>query len=195
MDVPKPRAGVEQLAHYRQLVTLPDGLRVCLRPLVPQDKDALVALFTSLSPDDLQYFRGDVTDASVAARWADEVDYSKVFPVVAVVGDHLVGNCTLYLGSGFTRHSAEIRVFLVKEFRRRGIGSVMIKAQIEIARKIGLHQLMAEIVESRPQVVHAFEHLGFERQAVLRDQFMTPDGDTLDSILMIKYLKRAAEDF
>jgi len=195
MDVPKPKAGVEQLAHYRQLVTLPDGLRVCLRPLVPQDKDALVAFFKSLSPDDLQYFRSNVADASVVAGWAEEVDYSKVFPLVAVLGDHLVGNSTLHLGSGFTRHIAEIRVFLVKEFRRRGIGSAMIKAQIEVARKIGLHQLVAEIVESRPQVVHAFEHLGFERQAVLRDQFMTPDGDTLDSIVMIKYLKRAAEDF
>jgi RimJ/RimL family protein N-acetyltransferase len=195
MDAPKPRTGVEHLAHYRQLVTLPDGLRVCVRPLVPQDKDALVALFKSLSSDELQYFRSSVVDASVVAGWAEEVDYSKVFPLVAVVGDHLVGNSTLHLGSGFTRHIAEIRVFLVKEFRRRGIGSAMIKAQIEVARKIGLHQLVAEIVESRPQVVHAFEHLGFERQAVLRDQFMTPDGDTLDSIVMIKYLKRAAEDF
>jgi L-amino acid N-acyltransferase YncA len=195
MDVPKPRTGIEHLAHYRQLVTLPDGLRVCLRPLVPQDKEAVVALFNSLSPDDLQYFRSSVVDASVAAGWAEDVDYSKVFPLVAVVGDHLVGNSTLHLGSGFTRHIAEIRVFLIKEFRRRGLGSAMIKAQIEVARKIGLHQLAADIVESRPQVVHAFEHLGFERQAVLRDQFMTPDGDTLDLILMVKYLKRTAEDF
>ncbi len=195
MDASKPRTGVEHLAHYRQLVTLPDGLRVCLRPLVPQDKEALVALFKSLSPEDLQYFRSNVADASVVAGWAEGVDYSKVFPLVGVVGDHLVGNSTLHLGSGFTRHVAEIRVFLMKEFRRRGIGSAMIKAQIEVARKLGLHQLMAEIVESRPQVVHAFEHLGFERQAVLRDLFMTPDGDTLDLIVMVKYLKRTAEDF
>jgi RimJ/RimL family protein N-acetyltransferase len=195
MDVEKPRTGVENLVHYRQLVTLPDGLRVCLRPLIPQDKDALVALFASLSPDDIRYFRSNVVDAPVVESWAEGVDYSKVFPLIAVVGDNLVGNCTLHLGSGFTRHLAEIRVFLVKDFRRRGLGSAMIKAQIEVARKIGLHQLIAEIVESRPQVVHAFEHLGFERQAVLRDQFMTPDGDTLDLIVMAKYLKRTAEDF
>jgi RimJ/RimL family protein N-acetyltransferase len=195
MDAQKPRIGSESLAHYRQLVTLTDGLRVCLRPLIPQDKDALVGLFKSLGPDDLEYFRSNVADASVVASWAEEVDYSKVFPLVAVVGDHLVGNSTLHLGSEFTRHIAEIRVFLVKEFRRRGLGSAMIRAQIEVARKMGLHQLVAEIVESRLQVVHAFEHLGFERQAVLRDQFMTPDGDTLDLIVMVKYLKRTAEDF
>ena len=39
---------VEQLTSYRHLVTLPDGLRVLLRPLVPKDRDALVALFSGL---------------------------------------------------------------------------------------------------------------------------------------------------
>ncbi len=195
MEMPRVKAGAEQLAHYRQLVTLRDGLRVCLRPLVPEDRDALVALFKSLSADDLKYFRSNVADPNVVAAWAEEVDYSRVFPLVAVIGDQLVGNSTLHMGSGFTRHIAEIRVFLAKEFRRRGIGTAMLKTQIEIARKLGLHQLVAEIVESRPQVVHAFEHLGFERQAVLRDHFMTSEGDTLDLIIMVKYLKRAAEDF
>ncbi len=30
----------DQLTNYRHLVTLPDGLRVLLRPLVPKDRDA-----------------------------------------------------------------------------------------------------------------------------------------------------------
>jgi RimJ/RimL family protein N-acetyltransferase len=195
MDSARPASGVEQLGHFRQLVTLPDGLRVCLRPLVSGDRDALVTLFKSLSADDLQYFRSDVTDSAVVARWADEVDYHRVFPLIAVVGDQLVGTCTLHLGGGPTRHLAEIRVFLAKESRRRGIGTALLKAQIEIARKLGLQQIIAEIVESRPQVAHAFEHLGFQRECTLRDHFMTPGGETLDLIVMIKYLKHAAEEF
>ena len=43
----------------------------------------------------------------------------------------------------------------------------MIKGQLEVARKLGLHQVIAEVVESRPQVIHAFERLGFEHQFVL----------------------------
>jgi RimJ/RimL family protein N-acetyltransferase len=195
MDPVRHTSGVEQLSHYRQLVTLPDGLRVCLRPLVSADRDGLVVLFKSLSADDLQYFRSDVADPAVVARWTEAVDYTRVFPLIAVVGDQLVGNCTLHLGSGPTRHLAEIRVFLAKEFRRRGIGTAMLKAQIEIARKLGLQQLLAEIVESRPQVAHAFEHLGFQRECVLRDHFMTPNGETLDLIVMVRYLRHAAEEF
>lgn len=195
MDAAHATSGVENLAHFRQLVTLPDGLRVCLRPLIATDRDALLALFQSLSADDRQYFRSNVTDPAVVASWAEAVDYSRVFPLLAVVGDQLVGTCTLHLGSGPTRHIAEIRVFLAQPFRRRGIGTAMLKAQIELARKMGLHQLIAEIVESRPQVAHAFEHLGFQRECVLRDHFMTPTGETLDLIVMVRYLKRAADEF
>lgn len=195
MDVTKPTAGVEQLMLYRHLITLPDGMRVVLRPLIPKDKDSLFALFANLPAEETQYFRSNIADPDVVAGWAEQPDYANVFPLVAVVGDRIVGNSTLHLGKGFTRHTAEIRIFLAKEFRRHGLGAAMIKGQLEIARKLGLHQVLAEIVESRPQVIHAFERLGFERQFAFRDLFMTPEGETLDMIVLVNFLKRHAEDF
>jgi L-amino acid N-acyltransferase YncA len=185
----------EQLATYRHLITLQDGLRVVLRPLTPKDKDALVALFASLPSEETQYFRSNVSNPGLVASWAEKVDYSRIFPLVAVVGDRIVGNSTLHLGSGYTRHVAEVRLFLARDFRRRGIGSAMLKALIDISRRLGLSQLLAEIVENQPQVVHAFEHVGFERQCTFKDMFMTPEGDTLDMIVLANFLKRAAEDF
>jgi len=195
METMKFSTNVEQLAHYRHLVTTADGQRILLRPLAPQDHDALAVLMQSLRPEALQYFRTSTPDAAILANWAENTEMARVFPLGAFAGDTLVGNATLHLGGGATRHIAEIRVFLAQEYRRRGIGTAMLKTQIEIARKLGLYQLMAEIAESRPQVVHAFEHLDFERQCVLRDYLMTPDGDTLDLILMVKYLKRSSGDF
>lgn len=186
---------VEQLASYRHLINLQDGMRVVLRPLTPKDRDALVALFASLPSEETQYFRSNVSNPEVVAAWAEHVDYGKIFPLVAVVGDRIVGNCTLHLGSGHTRHVAEIRMFLARDYRRLGIGSAMLRALIEIGRKLGLRQLIAEIVENQPAVVHAFEHLGFERQAIFKDMFMTPEGDTLDMIALTLFLKRSAEDF
>lgn len=186
---------VEQLITYRHLITLPDGLRVLLRPLVAKDRDALVALFGSLAAEDIQYFRSNVADPETVARWAEQPDYANVFPLVAVVGEQIVGNSTLHMGKGYTRHVAEIRIFLAKEYRRHGLGSAMIKAQLEIARKLGLHQIIAEIVESRPQVIHAFERQGFERQFAWKDLFMTQAGDTLDMVVLINFLKRPADNF
>jgi GNAT superfamily N-acetyltransferase len=186
---------VDQLVSYRHLVTLPDGIRVLVRPLVPRDREALLELFHGLPADETQFFRSNVSDPGMVATWAESPDYARVFPLVAVVGEHMVGNSTLHIGVGFTRHVAEIRIFLAKEYRRRGIGSAMIKGQLEIARKLGLHQVIAEVVESRPQVMHAFERLGFERQFAWRDLFMTPEGETLDMIVLVNRLKRPGETF
>jgi L-amino acid N-acyltransferase YncA len=185
----------DQLTNYRHLVTLPDGLRVLLRPLVAKDRDALVALFANLPPEETQVFRSNITNMELVASWAEKPDYTRVFPLVALVGERIVGNSTLHLGSGFTRHIAETRIFLAREFRRRGIGSAMIRGQLEIARKLGLHQVIAEVVESRPQVIHAFERLGFERHFAWKDLFMTAEGETLDMIVLVNYLKRPGELF
>ncbi len=186
---------VEQLATYRHLITLPDGLRVLLRPLMSKDRDALVALFAGLPASETHYFRSNIADPQVVASWAEKPDYASVFPLVAVIGDRIVGNSTLHFGKGYTRHIAEIRVFLMKEYRRQGIGTAMIRAQVEIARKLGLHQLIAEVVESQPQVIHAFERLGFERQFAWKDMFMTPEGETLDMIVLVNYLRRPTDSF
>lgn len=186
---------VDQLTNYRHIITLPDGLRVLLRPLVPKDRESLVALFANLPPDETQFFRSRISNPELVGGWAEHPDYAHVFPLVAVVSDRIVGNSTLHLGAGYTRHTAEIRLFLAREFRRRGIGSAMIRGQLEIARKLGLHQVIAEIVESRPQVIHAFERHGFERQFAWKDLFMTGEGETLDMIVLVNYLKRAGDTF
>jgi RimJ/RimL family protein N-acetyltransferase len=186
---------VEQLTSYRHLVTLPDGLRVLLRPLVPKDRDALVALFAGLPASETQYFRSSVVNSEVVAGWAEKPDYASVFPLIALVNDRIVGNSTLHFSKGFTRHVAQIRIYLLKEYRRHGIGTAMIRAQVEIARKLGLHQLIVEIVETQPQVIHAFERQGFERQYAWKDMFMTSEGETLDMIVLVNYLKRPTDNF
>ena len=50
---------LDQLATYRRLVTLNDGLRVLIRPLTKADKEQLLKLFADAPQDDLDYFRSD----------------------------------------------------------------------------------------------------------------------------------------
>jgi hypothetical protein len=42
---------------YRQLLTLRDGARVLLRPLVPEDKQALLDLFSTVTPEERRFMR------------------------------------------------------------------------------------------------------------------------------------------
>jgi RimJ/RimL family protein N-acetyltransferase len=178
----------KQLENYRKLKALPSGERLLLRPLTGQDKQALVELFGRASDQDLEYFRTDAGDPDVVKGWVDHLDLRNVFPLVAVIGDRIVGDATLHFGEHFHRHLAWVRIFLDRSYRRQGIGTLMLRSLIEIARRVGMQQLYAEVVLTQPQVVKAFENLGFRHEVTLEDYFVTDSGETLDMAIMVLWL-------
>lgn len=174
-----------QLEHYRKVKTLPSGSRLLLRPLTKDDKEDLVDLFARASEQDLEYFRSDAGDSEVVEHWVDSLNLKTVFPLVAIVDSKIVGDATLHFGEHFHRHLAWVRVFLDHDYRRQGIGTLMIRSLIDIARRVGLHQLYAEIVTTQPQVIKAFENMGFRHEVTLEDYFMTDSGETLDMAILV----------
>ena len=186
---------LDRLAIYRNLVTLGDGTRVLLRLLDRGDQDRLQAMFDVVSDDDLQFMRDNVRDSLVTQQWVDGLDYGQVIPLVAVVNDEIVGDATLHLGKGPQRHTAEVRIFLSKPYRQRGLGVMMLTALIDIAKKLNLHLLTAEVIADRTPVIRAFRGLGFQLQTTLPDYFLMPDGETLDVALLILPLVRTVTSF
>ena len=183
-----------QLARYRHVKTLPDGRRLLLRPLVKEDKQGLVALFARASKQDLEYFRDDAGDPAVVESWVDSLDLNRVFPLIAVVDDQIVGDATLHFRKRYHRHLAWVRIFLDRAYRRQGIGTLMLRCLTDIARRAGLHQLYAEVVTTQPQVVKAFEDLGFRHEVTLRDYFITNSRETLDmAVLVLRLVNHSGE--
>lgn len=180
---------------YRQIVTLPDGGRVLLRLLTPDDRQALINLFAPVTADDLRYMRHKVHDAQVVEEWVDNLDYEKVLPLVATIGDRIVGNATLHFHEGPARHLGEVRIFLAKEIRRRGVGSRMIRALVELARRRSLYLLEAQVISDQTNVIKAFQKLGFELKCVLDDYFILPDGELRDVAHLIMRLRDTGGDF
>ena len=162
----------EQIVKYRQLVTLPDGMRVLIRPLTPEDKNALVNFFAAVTPEDERFMRGSIRDTQMIAGWAEHVDYTKVLPMVAVLNDKIIGDSTLHFRIGAERHIADVRIFLAKEYRKCGLGTSMLRTIIEVAKKQGVQQLVAKVVSNQVSTIKAFQHLGFQPQTVLQDFHM-----------------------
>jgi RimJ/RimL family protein N-acetyltransferase len=175
----------ENLARYRYVKTLSNGKRLLLRPLTKEDKEGLKALFARASGRDLEYFRSDAGDPAVVESWVDNLDLERVFPLVAIVDDKIVGDATLHFGEHYHRHRAWVRIFLDRDYRRQGIGTLMLRCLINIARRVGLQQLYAEVLTNQPQVIKAFEDLGYQHEVTLRDYFITEGGDTLDMDIMV----------
>jgi RimJ/RimL family protein N-acetyltransferase len=184
-----------QLERYRQVKVLPDGLRILLRPLATGDTDALANLFARAAPEDLERFRSDPTDRQVIESWIRDLDLSKVFPIVAQANDRIIGDATIHFGRKYQRHLGWLRVFLDREFRRRGIGTLMIQATIDVARRVGLHQLIGYIPTDQPTIIKAFENLGFRHEFTHQDYAMLQDGRTLDVAELVLYLVDHSGEF
>jgi RimJ/RimL family protein N-acetyltransferase len=185
----------DRIAIYRNLITLRDGTRVLLRALNADDGDRLQSMFATISDDDAEAMRDNVKDPSTIQKWVDELDYNRVIPLVAVVNDEIVGDATLHLGRGPYRHKAEVRIFLSKPYRQRGLGTAMLKALIDIAKRMELRLLTVEVTANSTSVIRAFRGLGFQMQTTLPDYFMMRDGETLDVALMILPLVRTVTEF
>ena len=151
----------------------------------------MVECFVFLRPLGLRLVR----NRELVASWAENVDYRRVFPLIAVINDRIVGDASLHFRSGPGRHIADVRIFLAKDFRRCGLGSAMLRALIDIARKMGLQQLVAEIVADQVKVANAFKEQGFESRATYPDYFMMPDGETHDVSVLIRSLVSKHEEF
>lgn len=185
---------------YRQLVTLRDGVRVLLRPLTADDRQALIDLFAPVSPEDQRYFRTDITDPAIVGSWVDNIDYNHVLPIVAVIGDRIVGDATLHFHNGTKRHIAEARIFLGKDFRHRGLGGRMLQALIDIAKRRDLYMIEVEVVADQHHILRAFQSAGFVLKCTFEDYFMLPDGELHDLAHLVLRLRRkgtmdSGEDF
>ena len=185
----------EQVKTFREMVTLKDGAYILLRPMVPEDEQKLIEYYSAAGDEDLRYFRDNVRDRQLIHSWCSNLNYEKVLPLLAFQKDHIVGSASLHFFDGPKRHVGEIRLFLAKDFRKRGLGMKMIRAMVDIARKQGLSIVTAEIIAEFTKFIKAFEQLGFKTMCVMDDYFMFPDGDFCDTVLMKLSLRSRTDEF
>jgi RimJ/RimL family protein N-acetyltransferase len=185
----------EQIRNFREMVTLRDGTYVLLRPMLTEDEARLKDFYSAVTDEDLRMFRHRVKEPTIIRDWSENLDYAKVLPLLALVKDRVVGNVTLHFCDGPKRHTAEVRLFLAKDFRRRGLGTKMLRTLVDLARKQGLAILMVEIVADDANAVKAFELLGFKPQATLQDGFMFPDGEAHDLVVLTMPLQQKLDEF
>ena len=189
----KPTIMVDQLANYRRIANLPDGTRVLLRPMLPADRASMLELFSQVSRDDLRFLRQRVSDPAVVETWFEHYDLRRVFPLLALVNDHVVGDATLHVGEGPYRHLAWMRLYVAPEFRQRGVARLMVESLTDIARKMGLQQILGEVTTNRVKVIKLLESLSFTSMFKYPDHFMTEDGEVFDVEVLILPLVRKVE--
>jgi L-amino acid N-acyltransferase YncA len=155
---------------YPKEVTLKDGASLTLRPMTRDDQYALYSFFIGLPEDNRRYLGNDVTDRKLLEKWARNLNYDRVLPILAIYEDQIVANATLhYQTFGWGRHIAEVRVTITPEFQGRGLGALLLAELSQLAASHKVKKLLARIVTTQAPVIKAFEKAGFSLVTELKD--------------------------
>jgi L-amino acid N-acyltransferase YncA len=184
------------IKNYPKQVKLEDGTAITLRPLLKDDELAFLAYFQSLAPEERVEMKEEVTDPKVIENWMGTLDYDIMLPLVAFHEDRIVGAATLRFNlSAWTRHQGQVNLSTDPQYRAKGLGTLLIQNLQDIAGKLELEQLTAEVPLELTKAFYLFEKLGFDKAAVLPGFVMDAAGQESDIVLMIKALSPAESEF
>jgi RimJ/RimL family protein N-acetyltransferase len=171
---------------FQKKCKLKEGTVVLLRPLVEEDRQGLFTFFQSLPEEQRLYLRHDVTDSRVINHWVENIDYERVFPLLATVDGRIVGDVTLHrIPHGWKRHIGTIRVTVHPDYHDRGLGTLLIHEIVELASEFGLEKLWAELPLNVPAVIATFRKAGFSSKAVIEGLVKDLRGRNADVVIMV----------
>jgi RimJ/RimL family protein N-acetyltransferase len=174
------------MENYPKTVKIKDGTCVVIRPLAQDDGPALLSFFQALPADDRLFLREDVTKQEVIDRWTSQLDYDKVFPIVATKDSAIIGDATLHISQyGWYRHMAEIRCVVARGYQKNGLGTILMHELVSQASQRGVDRIRAEMMDTQIPAQIAFRKLGFKKEAELRNFVMDIDGKSHNLVIMV----------
>ena len=153
---------------YQREEVLRDGRRVFIRPVLPGDAPALADAIRTADSDTLRrrFLGGAPRVTAALLAHLTEVDYMQRFALVAI--DTVSGR-----GAGIARYEpagegvAEIAVVVRPEWRRVGLGTLLILVLAKAAAERGVHTFSASyLAENRPVAALVEDAGGLIRQVI-----------------------------
>jgi RimJ/RimL family protein N-acetyltransferase len=165
-------------------VLLADGTPVLVRPITPDDAGALVALHARLSADTIyrRYFgaRPHLSPADVD-RFT-RVDGRVRFALVAMRAPEAGAMVAVARYEGRPGgHSAELAVVVDDTLQRSGLGRLMLRRLIDVAREGGQDELVADVLVGNAAMLGLLRGLGLPRRT-------RSDGETVTVVLDLTHL-------
>lgn len=171
---------------FPQEAVLRDGRRVTIRPFASQDVDALCEFFQQLPLDYVRCAWDRIDQRATVERWAQELDYDRAVPLIALNGTRVVADATLhYREGGPLRLVGRLKWLIDTEYRGVGLGTVFVDTFITLARESGLRHLTCMLIcDLEEDAIETLKAMGFESYT-LPGYGTDPDGTARDMVKMI----------
>lgn len=142
-------------------VLLSDGRIASIRPLVPGDRDELVALHDGIGEDSLR-MRFFTLSRTTAHRYVEHLltqPNGTVAALVATVADHLVAVVT---AERVSPDAAEIAFLVADREHGHGLGSLLLEHVAAACRSFGIRRFVAEVLPENAAMLGVLTDAGFE---------------------------------
>jgi len=152
-----------------QVYKLKNDIDVKVRPLRVDEFEKSYRFFCNLSESDKIYLRVDVSDPEVIRARLKENPIENVYRIAATYNDQIVGEASLtWPRAGWTSHVGEIRVIILRDFRRIGLATYLYRDLFVEAVKNRLKKIEVQMTPYQVSARSCVEKLGFQEEGILR---------------------------
>jgi L-amino acid N-acyltransferase YncA len=164
-----------------------------LRPMVPDDKAAMLAFAKSLPSHDLLFLTRDITKRKVVDAWIAATDAGSIETLI-VAKDGQIAGCSALITDplSWSPHLGELRVLVEPAARQHGLGRALIEQCFRKALDKNLRKLTAQMTVDQKGAITVFEELGFRGEALLREHVRDGEGNLHDIVILACDVDRAA---
>jgi GNAT superfamily N-acetyltransferase len=156
---------MSEAAKYSATEMLPNGRRIEIRALRPDDRDGLIEAVDHASSQSLyrRFFGAKKYFTEKEIRFFVNVDFIDHVALVAVVEED--GHPAIVGGGRYVvtaPGTAEVAFMVVDRYQGQGIGAVLMRHLALIAREAGLREITAEVLSSNKAMLKVFGKSGLQ---------------------------------
>ncbi|BBO84097.1 GCN5 family N-acetyltransferase [Desulfosarcina ovata subsp. sediminis] len=161
-----------------QMIHLPGGQTLRLRPIRPEDEPAFQRLFNNLTPEDirLRFLHPMKMMPKTLVVRLTQIDYDREMALVLTDGNgsqdaDFFG--VVRFSADPDREKAEFAILLDRSKTGLGLGPMLMRRIIDYARSRGIRQLFGEVLNDNRPMLALCKALGFKRRHVPNDPGVT----------------------
>lgn len=155
-------------------VVLKNGKGISLRTYSPEDKERLISIYASLSPEAIRWGLPPY-DIPRIERWTS--DLANTIILVALSEETIVGHSQIFLSaSPRLKGIGELAIYLHQDFQSLGLGFGMMKEILELARRNGLPRVGLRVVADNKRAIRLYEKVGFKHEGILKHSYFGANG-------------------
>lgn len=174
----------EALKNYPLTVKL-DGRNFTLRPMTLEDGPLLQQFALKLPAHDLLFMRRDITKQAGIDRWLDAVRRGAMYSILCEDGAGVAGYSSIHLTElDWSQHVADLRVATAERARGFGLGRLLTREAFNIALALDIEKVQARMTPDQEGARALFQELGFQPEALLKDEVRDRDGEYHDLLIM-----------